>query len=119
MTDSAPTSTPAASTSARTTAELPVRDVSGTHEAAGGCGCGHADEHLPELDARAIPHAVRHGAIFGALGQLRPGSAMVLIAPHDPLPLLKQLQDREGDAIGVEYLQRGPEDWRLKMTRTR
>jgi uncharacterized protein (DUF2249 family) len=99
--------------------ELPVRDVSGTHETSGGCGCGHEDVHLPELDARAIPHAVRHGAIFGSLGQLRPGASLVLIAPHDPLPLLRQLEDREGGAIAVEYLQRGPEDWRLKMTRTR
>lgn len=97
-------------------ADLGLRDVTGTQEA-GGCACGHEDEHLPELDARAIPHAIRHGAIFGSIGQLRLGASLVLIAPHDPLPLLKQLQDREGDAVVVEYLQRGPEDWKLKMTR--
>lgn len=105
---------PASDTTA--SADLGLRDVSGTHEA-GGCACGHEDEHLPELDARAIPHAIRHGAIFGSIGQLRPGASLVLIAPHDPLPLLKQLKDREGEAITVEYLQRGPEDWKLKMTR--
>lgn len=92
--------------------ELPV-------VAATGCTCGGHDEALPELDARAIPHAVRHGAIFGALGQLRPGQAMVLVAPHDPLPLLAQLQQREGDAIEVSYLQRGPEAWKLRMGRVR
>ena len=31
---------------------------------------------------------------------------MVLIAPHDPLPLLAQLAQREGDAVEVSYLQR-------------
>lgn len=103
-------------TSPQTSAELGLRDVTGI-PAAGGCGCGHEDEHLPELDARAIPHAIRHGAIFGAIGQLRPGAALVLVAPHDPIPLLAQLQDREGDAVTVEYLQRGPQDWKLKMTR--
>lgn len=102
--------------STQTAADLGLRDVTGTQEA-GGCACGHEDEHLPELDARTIPHAIRHGAIFGSIGQLRPGAALVLIAPHDPLPLLQQLEDREGGAIAVEYLQRGPEDWKLKMTR--
>ncbi|MCA1781186.1 MAG: DUF2249 domain-containing protein [Dermatophilaceae bacterium] len=102
-----------------TPTELSVRDVSGAHAPAGGCDCGHEDEHLPELDARTIPHAIRHGAIFGSLGQLRAGASLVLTAPHDPVPLLAQLRDREGDAIAVEYLQRGPQDWRLKMTRTR
>jgi uncharacterized protein (DUF2249 family) len=42
---------------------------------------------------------------------------MVLIAPHNPLPLLAQLTEREGDAIEVGYLQEGPE-WHLKMSRT-
>lgn len=80
------------------------------------CGCHEHDADLPVLDARQIPHAVRHGAIFGALSQLRPGQAMVLIAPHNPLPLLAQLADREGDAVQVSYLQEGPE-WHLKMSR--
>jgi uncharacterized protein (DUF2249 family) len=91
---------------------LPVLDATG-------CGCGGHDEALPELDARLIPHAIRHGAIFGALGQLRAGQAMVLVAPHDPLPLLAQLQQREGDAVEVSYLQRGPEAWRLRLGRVR
>ncbi len=83
------------------------------------CGCHEVDVAAPELDARAIPHAIRHGTIFGAFSQVRPGAAMVLIAPHDPKPLLAQLVDREGDAVEVSYLQRGPEAWRLLMRRTR
>ena len=33
----------------------------------GGCGCHEAHTELPELDARAIPHAIRHATIKGAL----------------------------------------------------
>jgi uncharacterized protein (DUF2249 family) len=44
---------------------------------------------------------------------------MVLVAPHDPLPLLAQIADREGGAIDVSYLQRGPDAWRLRLDRTR
>ncbi len=80
-------------------------------------GCGH--EHstdAPKLDARLIPHAIRHGAILGALGQVRPGSAMVLVAPHNPLPLLAQIAQQFED-VSVSYLVEGPEEWQLLLTR--
>lgn len=65
-----------------------------------------------------MPHAIRHGAILGALASLQPGTAMVLIAPHDPLPLLGQVYDIYGDAIEVAYLDRAPQAVRLKLTKT-
>lgn len=80
-----------------------------------GCGCGHHSAE-PVLVAGEIPHAIRHGAIFGAIGQLSPGSSMILDAPHDPLPLLAQLKDIEGDAVAVEYVERDTA-WRLRFTR--
>ena len=92
--------------------ELPVVERS-----SGGCGCGCVDEALPELDARQIPHAIRHAAIFGAVDSLAPGAALVLVAPHDPLPLLDQARARYGDAFQVTYLQRGPEAWKLQFLR--
>ncbi len=90
--------------------ELPLTEVTS------GCGC--EEEHgLPELDARAIPHKIRHGAVIGAFGQVRTGAAMVLLAPHDPKPLLAQLRDIEGEAVEISYLQEGPEVWRLRLGR--
>jgi len=80
------------------------------------CGCGGAHDQLPELDARTIPHAVRHAAIHCVVDGLQPGGAFVLVAPHDPIPLLAQITDRHGDDIAVEYVQRGPEAWKLKLT---
>lgn len=82
------------------------------------CACGDQhDQPYPELDARAIPHAIRHAAIFGALDSLGTGAGIVLVAPHDPLPLLDQARARYGDTLSVEYLQRGPEAWRLQLVR--
>jgi uncharacterized protein (DUF2249 family) len=82
------------------------------------CACGETDgNEYPELDARAIPHAIRHSTIFGALDAVRPGSGLVLVAPHDPKPLLAQLERRAPGVFTVEYLQRGPEDWRLAFVR--
>lgn len=81
------------------------------------CGCGCTDEGVPELDVRAIPHAIRHATVFGALGAIPPGGSMVLVAHHDPKPLLAQIADREAGAIEVSYLDEGPEAWRLRLTR--
>jgi uncharacterized protein (DUF2249 family) len=82
------------------------------------CGCHEADAPgHPVLDARAVPHAIRHATIFGALDAVRPGEGLVLVAPHDPLPLLAQVHDRFAGAFGTEYLERGPETWRLLFVR--
>ncbi|MBK9697950.1 MAG: DUF2249 domain-containing protein [Propionibacteriaceae bacterium] len=81
------------------------------------CTCGHADESLPTLDARSIPHELRHAAILGAVGSLAPGRAMALVAPHDPQPLLTQISQVFGPAIEVSYLVTGPEAWTVKFAR--
>ncbi len=83
------------------------------------CGCGHQDQAgaLPELDARAVPHAIRHATIFGALDSVSAGSGLVLVAPHDPLPLLAQLEQRSPGLFSVDYLERGPDSWRVRFVR--
>jgi uncharacterized protein (DUF2249 family)/iron-sulfur cluster repair protein YtfE (RIC family) len=83
------------------------------------CSCGEAEgAGYPELDARAVPHAIRHATIFGALDSVRPGEGMLLVAPHDPLPLLAQIEQRSPGAFEVDYVERGPEAWRLTFVRT-
>lgn len=85
---------------------------------AGACGCGeHDDESSPVLDVRQIPHAIRHATVFGAVAAVPSGASLVLVAPHDPLPLLAQLDAREPHTWSVAYQQRGPESWRLLLTR--
>lgn len=82
-----------------------------------GCACGEREEGIPELDVQAIPHAVRHSAIFGVLDGLRSGFAVIISATHDPVPLLKQLQERSPGLFTTNYLERGPERWRLAIRR--
>lgn len=81
------------------------------------CGCGEEDEEMPELDVREIPHAIRHATVFGAFDAVPVGGSMLLVAPHDPIPLLHQLAERSGGRLAVGYEQRGPEAWRLRLTR--
>lgn len=82
------------------------------------CSCGEVDgPGHPELDVRVIPHAIRHATIFGALESVRPGAGLELVAPHDPLPLLDQIDQRWPGVFSVAYGERGPEAWRLTLVR--
>jgi len=82
----------------------------------GECGCGEQDSgDLPVLDARAVPHAIRHATIFGALDSIGAGGGLVLVAPHDPLPLLEQVEQRSPGLFSIDYLERGPEAWRIRF----
>lgn len=85
----------------------------------GGCGCGCSHDGTPELDARELPPMIRHGAILGSLASVPVGGALVLIAPHDPLPLLGQINDIYGDAITVEYLDRQPDAVKVQFNKVR
>lgn len=82
------------------------------------CGCGgHDEEGMPTLDAREIPHAIRHATIFGALDGLQSGRGLILQADHDPVPLLMQLEQRAPGAFEISYLQRGPELFEIQLVR--
>ena len=71
--------------------------------------CNHTTpEAIYPFDARGVAKRFRHAAIFGALASLHPGETMRFCNDHDPLPLLAQLQQRYGDGITIEYLQREP-----------
>ena len=85
------------------------------------CGCAgvEASDDAPVLDVRDVPHAIRHATVFGAVGAVPVAGSLVLVAPHDPLPLLGQLDEREPGAFSVTYDQRGPDAWRVRLTRTR
>ena len=90
---------------------------SAPHPENGACGCGESAAGAPELDVRTIPHAIRHATVFGAWSAIPVGGSLVIVAPHDPKPLLAQLAEREGP-VSVTYLDEGPDAWRLRLTRS-
>lgn len=93
------------------------RDEATEQPSNGTCACGGHDESLPELDVQTIPHAIRHAAIFGALESLHVGGGIIISATHNPLPLLEQLRSQHADKFETEYLDEGPERWRLFIRR--
>ena len=97
----------------------PAEDMISEGGCGGDCTCGEKDivGVFPELDSRVVPHAIRHATIFGALGSIEVGNGLVLIASHDPLPLLAQVEQRTPGHFNIEYLESGPETWRLRFVR--
>ena len=95
----------------------PVKANIPTHADGTACTCGEKNSERIVLDTRLIPHAIRHATIFGALDSNEPGASIDLIASHNPLPLLAQLEQRNPDVFSVSYLLEGPEDWALRVTR--
>jgi uncharacterized protein (DUF2249 family) len=93
---------------------IPLTDVS---DQACTCGLLH-EEDYPALDVRGVPHAIRHGVVFGALESLAQGSGLILVAPHDPLPLLAQIDGRTPGRYTVTYLSSGPDAWHLQFVRS-
>ncbi len=94
--------------------ELPLTDTSGEHQH--NCGCESATDM--EFDVRPVPHDIRHGAVLGALSSLKVGSSFVLIAPHDPKPLLAQIAQLFGDSIEVSYVDRDGDGVGVRLFKT-
>ncbi len=74
-------------------------------------------EDIPSLDVRPVPRSIRHATVIGALSAIKPGRSLDLVAPHDPQPLLKQVDGLEPNTWSVEYLVSGPDAWTLRLTR--
>lgn len=82
----------------------------------GGCGCHH-DEGRLTLDARAIPHRLRHAAVIGAASSLNVGEGFDLLAPHVPTPLLAQI-DQLPLSFSHTVLESGEGFARVEIIRT-
>ncbi len=71
----------------------------------------------PVLVVKSLPKPLRHGAVIGAFESLAPGATMIVVEPHDPTPLLDQIRDRFPGGVDMEYVERGPQEWRVRLIR--
>lgn len=69
------------------------------------------------IDVRQTPPAQRHPMIFGAFDALQPGQRFELVNDHDPKPLYYQFQAEMTGQFAWEYLETGPETWRVSITK--
>lgn len=67
------------------------------------------------VDVREIAPRERHPLIFGTFDQLSPGEALMLINDHDPKPLFYQFQAESNGKFTWDYLENGPDVWRVRI----
>ena len=69
------------------------------------------------IDVRPMPPRERHPKIFRTWGALTPGECILLVNDHDPLPLYYQFACEHAGTFRWEYLEQGPEVFRVRITR--
>lgn len=74
-------------------------------------------EKATELNVTLIPPREKHPTIFRTFDALGKGESFVLVNDHDPRPLRNQFQFERPDAFTWEYLQEGPEWWKVRLTK--
>lgn len=70
------------------------------------------------VDVRSIIPRERHPLIFNTFERLAPGQDFVLVNDHDPKPLYYQFQAEHQGTFGWDYLEQGPDTWRVRISRT-
>jgi len=69
------------------------------------------------LNATLLHPSVKHQTIFQKFDSLQPGESFVLHNDHDPRPLRFQLENLRGNIFSWDYLEQGPEWFRIKITK--
>jgi len=71
-----------------------------------------------QLDVRTEAPARRHELIFENYNALSAGHGFVLINDHDPKPLYYQFAAEHDGEFSWDYMEQGPETWRVRIGRT-
>jgi uncharacterized protein (DUF2249 family) len=69
------------------------------------------------MDVRTIPCSIKHGLIIQTWLELPVGDHFILLNDHDPVPLHYQFAAQWPGAFRWEHLAKGPEEFRVKITK--
>jgi uncharacterized protein (DUF2249 family)/quercetin dioxygenase-like cupin family protein len=69
------------------------------------------------LDVRGMRKPAKHPAIFQLFDSLALGESFVLINNHDPRHLHDEFATDHSGEYDWQYLERGPEQWQIRITR--
>lgn len=85
------------------------------HAEAAGAAADGEDAVANELDVRDLPPAQRHPLIFERFNSLPVGASFILVNDHDPKPLYYHLSAEYTGQLQWQYLEEGPEVWRVRV----
>jgi len=70
------------------------------------------------IDARRVPPLERYPLIFSTFDGLNTGQAFELVNNHDPVPLYFKFREVRAGLFDWHYVESGPGQWRVRITRT-
>ena len=77
----------------------------------------HLSHEARIIDVRTIVPRERHPLIFSTFHGLQPGGAFLLVNDHDPKPLYYQFKAELGESFQWDYLESGPDVWKVRIAR--
>jgi regulator of cell morphogenesis and NO signaling len=69
------------------------------------------------LDVTVLEPRQKHPTIFNRFDELNEGESLTIYNDHDPKPLYYQLLGERGNIFNWEYLEQGPEWWKVKISK--
>lgn len=72
-----------------------------------------------EFNLCPYPPTVRHEMFYKAFADIKPGEAFEFINDHDPKPLYYQMEAESKEPFRWEYLEKGPELWKVRVVKVK
>lgn len=72
---------------------------------------------ITSLDVRRLPCELRRATILESFDALSPGEALEIVNSFDPIPLRQHFEERALVAFSWDYVEKGPDVWRIRLTR--
>lgn len=69
------------------------------------------------LDVTLLEPRKKHPTIFNRFDELNEGQSLTIHNDHDPKPLYYQLLGERGNIFNWEYVEQGPEWWKVKISK--
>jgi regulator of cell morphogenesis and NO signaling len=69
------------------------------------------------LNVTILEPKQKHPTIFARFDELAAGESLTILNDHDPKPLYYQLLGERGNIFTWKYLEQGPEQWKVCMTK--
>lgn len=69
------------------------------------------------LNVTLLEPRQKHPTIFNRFDELNEGESLIIHNDHDPKPLYYQLLGERGNIFNWDYLEQGPQWWKIKITR--
>ncbi len=77
------------------------------------------DATIERIFVPTVPPPQRHALIFSTFDALPPGGAFEIVNDHDPMPLQAQFERTRGGQFAWQYLESGPAQWQVRISRVR